>query len=140
MHVQYVAERFDDSRRVEEVDLACAARPVIVSRVASPGQADRTCFAARVEPCADLEEAHVAAAVAAVVSQGVYKARHERRPQRVEFRRERICNPDRCGAARCRGEDFGGLCLDESERDRFRQTRCREHPADKTISIDPLVG
>src|SRR5262249_2985688 len=87
------AERLGDlfgrALHVEEVHLARAARPVIAGRRPGPCDADGASLAAGREAGADLEETHVAAAVAAVVRDRVYETRQQRRPQRVEQLRQR---------------------------------------------------
>ena len=97
-HAERVAQLLDDALDVEEVDLARAARPVLAA--AAPVQASATprVSPSRREPRADLEQPHVAPAVTAVVRDGVDEAGQERRPQRVELRRQRVGDGDRLRA------------------------------------------
>ena len=63
----------------------------------------------------------------AVVRDRVDQARQQRRPQRVELRRQRIGHARRSCSTSPRGERLRGLRLDEAERDRFGQAGRRQH-------------
>src|SRR4051812_35878595 len=91
---------------VEEIDLARTAGPVLGAAGAGAGDRDAARFARGAEPRADLEQLHVAAAVTPVVGDRVNETGEQRRPQRVELRRERIRDADRIG--KNRGERGSG--------------------------------
>ena len=96
-----VAQTLDDALDVEEVDVARAARPVLGAGVARPRERRRRASRpprANRAPISNSRD--VAPAVAPVVRDGVDQAGQQRRPQRVELRRQRIGDRDAARAGR----------------------------------------
>ena len=83
-HADGLGEAFDDAFDVEEVHVPDAVLPVFVGG-AGPRDRDAPGFAARRESCADFEEGDVAAAVPAIVRDGIDEPGQQGRPQRVEL-------------------------------------------------------
>ena len=94
-HAERAAHFFDEALGIEEVHVAAAARPVIDAAIARPRETDAARLAIGREPGADFEQPHVPPAVPAIVRHRVDQSGHERRTQRVEFRRQRVGDGDR---------------------------------------------
>ena len=76
----------------------------------------------------------VAAAVAPVVRDGVDQARQQRRPQRVELRRQRVGDADQRRRVIPGANARAAIAFDEPERHRLREARRGQHSPDQLIA------
>ena len=92
----------DDAFDVEEIDLRARRRTSARVARAGPREGDAARFARGREPRADFEQPDIAPAVPAVVRDRVDQAGQQRRPQHVEFCRQRVGDRDERIAVRLR--------------------------------------
>ena len=103
---------------------------------AGPDKARAARFSARRKPCADFEEAHIGAAVATIVADGVDKPRQQAGPHHGEFLRQGIGDDNgRLGS----GERLRRGRFDEGEGDRFGKAHAKERRANLAIARDARI-
>ncbi len=122
---------------VGEVDVACAAAPVVAACRAGPGAGHRAALAASAgEARANLEQPHVPLLPPPIVRDRINQARQRGRPKHRKILRQRICDRDEVALGReRRSRGFG----DEAERHRLGETRSGHDGPQVTRAADPRV-